>query len=146
MLPVAGERRGYVTRTHAGVRRAEAATNAILSHRHAQTMRRRRERLMRRAVVLVLLLLALLAVPLALRARAASPAHAPVQVVVKPGDTLWTIAQQHALVSRDPRELVDIVATYNHLGTRPLAPGQVLYLPASLFGPISEMGVVARAY
>jgi Tfp pilus assembly protein FimV len=48
-------------------------------------------------------------------------------IVVRPGDTLWGIAQRLA-PNEDPRPIVDqIAAVYGH---RPLVPGETLRLPS----------------
>lgn len=54
-------------------------------------------------------------------------ATAPAQVVVAPGDTLWSIATA-AAPQRDPREVVFDIRRRNHLGSAALVPGQVLQL------------------
>lgn len=54
-------------------------------------------------------------------------APAPAQVVVEPGDTLWSIASA-AAPQRDPREVVFDIRRRNHLGSAALVPGQVLQL------------------
>ena len=48
-------------------------------------------------------------------------------VVVRPGDTLWEIARRIA-PSEDPRPIVDALTAAN--GSGPLAPGEILRLPA----------------
>lgn len=49
-------------------------------------------------------------------------------VVVRPGDTLWSIARSVS-GSEDVRAVVDRIQQLNHLGGAPLRPGQVLQLP-----------------
>jgi len=46
---------------------------------------------------------------------------------VKPGDTLWSIAERH--FSGDPREGVWELEQRNDLASAAIAPGQVLVLP-----------------
>ena len=48
-------------------------------------------------------------------------------VVVRPGDTLWAIAQRIA-PNDDPRPIVDALTAAN--GSAPLTPGEILQLPA----------------
>lgn len=48
--------------------------------------------------------------------------------VVRPGDTLWGIAQQHS-PGTDPRRTVDAIRRINQIGPE-LVPGQQIYLPA----------------
>jgi LysM repeat protein len=55
------------------------------------------------------------------------PASAPAQVVVAPGDTLWTIAERVA-PQRDPRTVVDAIQRLNALPTTDVHPGQTLLL------------------
>lgn len=49
----------------------------------------------------------------------------PSSVSVQSGDTLWSIAQRVA-PSRDPRKVVALLRTRNHLATVQLQPGQIL--------------------
>jgi nucleoid-associated protein YgaU len=53
------------------------------------------------------------------------PAHV---YVVRPGDTLWTIAGR-VDPGADPRAVVDALVAGNHLRDAAIAPGQVLRLP-----------------
>ena len=57
------------------------------------------------------------------------PAHVRAYVV-RPGDTLWTIAGR-VDSGADPRAVVDALIAGNHLRDAAIAPGQVLRLPAS---------------
>lgn len=55
-------------------------------------------------------------------------AHGPQQrYVVKPYDTLWTIATSH--YAGDTRDAVYRIGAANHLGNAPLRPGETLVLP-----------------
>jgi nucleoid-associated protein YgaU len=49
------------------------------------------------------------------------------QVVVKPGDTVWTIAAAH--YAGDPRPRVEEILAVNRLGSPVLTPGETLLLP-----------------
>ena len=49
---------------------------------------------------------------------------------VRPGDTLWAIAQRVGERGQDPRPLVDAIVRENHLGPA-LTPGQVLSIPSA---------------
>jgi LysM repeat protein len=49
-------------------------------------------------------------------------------VVVQPGDTLWSLAQEVA-PEQDPRAVVDAIVDVNDLDGVGLVPGQVLQLP-----------------
>ena len=49
--------------------------------------------------------------------------------VVKPADTLWTIASSH--YAGDPREGIWKLRERNDLGSTVLRPGQTLVLPAA---------------
>jgi LysM repeat protein len=53
---------------------------------------------------------------------------ASVQVMVNPGDTVWSIASAH--YAGDPRPHVDAILARNHLRSPVLWPGQVLTLPS----------------
>lgn len=48
--------------------------------------------------------------------------------VVRPGDTLWSIAQDRVGAGGDPRPLIDAILTANDGGTA-LTPGRVLTIP-----------------
>ncbi len=76
----------------------------------------------------VILLLALGTLVLAVAARQSSGAGHPQTYLVRPGDTLWSIAAGH--YSGDPREAVWEIEHANHLGDAPLQPGERLVLPA----------------
>jgi LysM repeat protein len=57
------------------------------------------------------------------------PASAPAEVVVVPGDTLWSIAERVA-PGRDPRAVVDQLRRINGLPSGEVAAGQRLLLRA----------------
>lgn len=78
------------------------------------------------ARVLILLLLGSLVVAVA--ARQSSGAGHQQTVVVKPGDTLWSIATAH--FAGDPREGVWRIQQRNHLAGDTIEPGERLVLPA----------------
>lgn len=61
--------------------------------------------------------------------RSPVPASAPAQVVVAPGDTLWTIAERVA-PQRDPRTVIDRLRELNNLPGTDVRPGQTLLLRA----------------
>jgi LysM repeat protein len=75
--------------------------------------------------LLVVLLLAALAVGLA--ARSSHGAGPERHYVVRPADTLWSIASR--TYAGDVREGVWKLEQRNHLGSATLRPGQVLVLP-----------------
>ncbi len=50
--------------------------------------------------------------------------------VVRPGDTLWSIAERFA-PSTDPRVVVDAIASANGVDPGTLMPGQQLSLPSA---------------
>lgn len=50
--------------------------------------------------------------------------------VVRPGDTLWAIAER-AAQGRDPRPLVDSIASTNGVDPGALVPGQTLVIPSA---------------
>jgi LysM repeat protein len=60
-------------------------------------------------------------------ARPSGGAGKPVPYVVKPADTLWSIAATH--YAGDPREGIWELQQRNHLRTTTLVPGQRLVLP-----------------
>ena len=69
----------------------------------------------------------LIAVVVALAARPSGSAGRPVGYVVKPTDTLWSIAIEH--YPGDPREGIWELQQRNHLRGTMLVPGQRLVLP-----------------
>ncbi|HZT85913.1 MAG TPA: LysM peptidoglycan-binding domain-containing protein [Gaiellaceae bacterium] len=75
--------------------------------------------------LLILLCVAVLAVGLAARGSSgAGPKHT---YVVKPGDTLWSIAQR--VYAGDPRQGVWTLEQRNHLPGATIVPGEKLVLP-----------------
>lgn len=89
-------------------------------------------RLTRRGVTVLAVLVAALAAGLVALAAvsapgpsAASRVHPPATVLVRSGDTLWSIAGRVA-PGRDPRAEVDELTRRNHLSSPTLVPGQVL--------------------
>lgn len=60
-------------------------------------------------------------------ARPSGGAGKPVGYMVKPADTLWSIAAAH--YAGDPREGIWKLQRRNHLQTTTLVPGQRLVLP-----------------
>ena len=60
-------------------------------------------------------------------ARPSGGAGEGVRYVVKPGDTLWVIAEDH--YGGDPREAIWAIKERNGLGTSTISPGAVLVLP-----------------
>lgn len=59
-------------------------------------------------------------------AAALAPVTATVEVVVAPGDTLWSIARKHVAREVDLRAAVDDIVARNRLSSTTLQPGQVL--------------------
>lgn len=49
-------------------------------------------------------------------------------VVVRPGDTLWSIASKHS-GSADVQDTIDRISEVNHLNGASLAPGERLRIP-----------------
>jgi hypothetical protein len=74
--------------------------------------------------VILLLAIALL---VGIVARPSGGAGRPASYVVKPTDTLWTIATSH--YAGDPREGIWKLQHQNHLTGTTLVPGQRLLLP-----------------
>lgn len=52
-----------------------------------------------------------------------------IEIVVKEGDTLWRIAQQHYDHSRDKRSVIDDIKAHNRLNDATIQPGDTLLLP-----------------
>lgn len=75
--------------------------------------------------LLILVCVAALAVGLA--ARGSNGAGPKRTYVVKPGDTLWRVAEQ--TYSGDPREGVWRIEQRNHLASATIVPGEKLVVP-----------------
>jgi LysM repeat protein len=75
--------------------------------------------------ILIIALLAL--VGWAVVARTSTGAGHPTHYVVKPADTLWSIAQKH--YAGDPRDAILRVQQANRLGGATIVPGETLLLP-----------------
>lgn len=94
--------------------------------------RRRGVRLTRRGRLVLLALFvaltALTAVLVASASRAADPEGPHPAAVVRPGDTLWSVAQRH-VPSRDPFGVIEEIRRLNGLPDYTVQPGQELLLP-----------------
>ncbi|TML77790.1 MAG: LysM peptidoglycan-binding domain-containing protein [Actinobacteria bacterium] len=75
----------------------------------------------------LLILLCALALAVGLAARSSNGAGPKRTYVVRPGDTLWTVAQQ--MYSGDPREGVWELEQRNHLASATIVPGEKLLVP-----------------
>jgi nucleoid-associated protein YgaU len=75
----------------------------------------------------LIVLLSLIALAVGVYARPSGSAGKPQAYVVRPADTLWSIATSH--YSGDPREAVWRLERQNHLHGTTLVPGQRLMLP-----------------
>lgn len=97
---------------------------------------RRRVRLTRRGRAVLLGLCLLIGVLVAgigaPASQAADPAGAgggePAVAVVRPGDTLWSVAARH-VPSRDPYGMIEEIRRLNDLPGHTIHPGQELILP-----------------
>jgi hypothetical protein len=89
----------------------------------------RRRRLI--ALCMVVSLAGVLSGPVAKAVGVIGPArhNAARTYVVRPGDTLWSIATRFA-ASTDPRVVVDAIASANGLDPAALVPGQQLAIPS----------------
>jgi Tfp pilus assembly protein FimV len=52
--------------------------------------------------------------------------------VVRPGDTLWSIAERRGPSDADPRVVVDVIERDNDVSPGSVVPGQVLEIPTSV--------------
>jgi predicted Zn-dependent protease len=59
---------------------------------------------------------------------AATPHHYAM-VIVRPGDTLWSIAAAHTSIHDDVQETIDRISEVNHLNGAAISPGQRLHVP-----------------
>ncbi|MGI5153276.1 LysM peptidoglycan-binding domain-containing protein [Plantactinospora sp. CA-294935] len=79
--------------------------------------------------VLLLLLVAGLAAILSPASRAADPPRSAETAVVRPGDTLWSVAERHR-PSQRPFAVIDEIRLLNGLDDYTVHAGQRLILPA----------------
>jgi predicted Zn-dependent protease len=73
-----------------------------------------------------------LAVTVPVLSAATIHAAAPVRystVVVTPGDTVWSLAEQRSSNSGDIQSVVDDIVAVNHIGNSGLMPGQRIRIP-----------------
>jgi len=75
----------------------------------------------------LLIIVLAIAFAVGLVARPSGSAGKPVRYVVRPTDTLWSIAAKH--YPGDPREGIWQLQRRNHLSSTTLVPGQRLVLP-----------------
>jgi len=75
----------------------------------------------------LLILVCIAAVAVGLAARGSSGAGAKRTYVVRPGDTLWSVAQR--TYAGDPRQGVWELQERNHLASATIVPGEKLVLP-----------------
>lgn len=73
------------------------------------------------------ILLAVAAIAVGLAARGSSGAGPKRTYVVRPGDTLWSVAQR--TYAGDPREGVWKIEQRNHLADATIVPGEKLVVP-----------------
>jgi LysM repeat protein len=74
-----------------------------------------------------LILLCAVALAVGLAAHSSNGAGPKRTYVVRPGDTLWTVAER--TYSGDPRQGVWELEQRNHLGSATISPGEKLVLP-----------------
>ena len=76
----------------------------------------------------LLILVCVAAVAVGLAARGSSGAGPKRTYVVRPGDTLWSVAQR--AYAGDPRQGVWKLQQRNHLASATIVPGEKLVLPS----------------
>jgi len=64
------------------------------------------------------------------RVAATTEPAAAVEWVVRPGDTLWSIAEAHTLPGEDVRAALWEIRQFNGLEGSHIVPGQVIRIPA----------------
>ena len=100
--------------------------HAFGHHRH---MSRTHVRRRRSALTLAsILLLTLLVGPVGHALQAGAAVRHPATVVVRPGDSLWAIAQR-VRPATDPRAVVDAIVAANAVDAGALEPGTWLVVP-----------------
>ena len=75
----------------------------------------------------LLILVCVIAVAVGLAAHGSSGAGPKRTYVVRPGDTLWSVAQR--AVAGDPRQGVWEIEQRNHLASATIVPGEKLVVP-----------------
>jgi LysM repeat protein len=75
----------------------------------------------------LLVLLCAVSLAVGLAARSSNGAGPRRTYVVRPGDTLWTVAER--TFAGDPREGVWLLQQRNHLASATISPGEKLVLP-----------------
>ena len=84
------------------------------------------------AMILVLTAAAVLMDTFAASRRTSSFANVSTEVVtVMPGDSIWSIAEEHPVEGCSTSEVVDFISEQNELSTSMITSGQHLYVPAS---------------
>ena len=73
------------------------------------------------------ILLCLVSVAVGLAARSSHGAGPKRTYVVRPGDTLWSVAEH--MYGGDPRQGVWLLQQRNHLASATISPGEKLVLP-----------------
>ncbi len=84
----------------------------------------------RRRILALAILVVVMSLPAAAAAMRPAPHREPsaITYVVRPGDTLWEIAERVG-GQRDPREVVTSIAEANRVDPGSVEPGQVLTVP-----------------
>ena len=100
---------------------------AFAHHGRMGRTRVRRRRLL--ALTIALGAVAVLSGPVANAVGVGDAAGASRTYVVRPGDTLWSIARRSS-PSADPRVVVSAIAAANHVDPAALVPGQQLTIPS----------------
>jgi LysM repeat protein len=90
--------------------------------------RRKRFTLMPAIALAALALMVALPTLSSVRLYAATAQHY-VNVTVRPGDTLWSIAAAHGRSTADVQDLVDQISDANHLQSGTIQPGERLRIP-----------------
>ena len=123
--------------TRAGVVRVASAPSRMPAGRARRTRLTRRGRRLAWASAVLLLLAVIIPVLLAVASGAQASNHevppsavraAMRQVVVKPGQSLWSIALS-AEPKADPRVVIQQIVEFNALGSQVVVPGESLWVP-----------------
>lgn len=72
------------------------------------------------------------------RSGSVGPRCATIEVIVAPGDTLWSIARNHVSKEADLRAAVDDIMRRNNLSSNTLHPGQVLLVEVPLDQAVTD--------
>jgi len=110
---------------------ASGTHRSTAAHRSASSARAARARRLSPVEVFTLILIAaLLLVGLFASRQRAEYSGATQSLQIEAGDTLWSIAETHPVEGLTTAQVVDTIASVNHLDGDVVAPGQTIEVPS----------------